>query len=199
MSHETTRLPACAQETRQSTASHAVRLSVRASPLIIITMRPSDSVMETLAGGFAGFCQVVVGHPFDTVKVHVTQRLSASLTDTLIIHRCACKHKPTTAVPSPASSPSSRTKAYHSCASSSCIISPVHRLLQRRHVAHPRHSIVVSHHWPPSPLIIRLVYSNSVLFSANGLFKKHLFLPDVEAGRQLGSAHLPAISVLIAL
>lgn len=30
----------------------------------------TESSLETLAGGFAGFCQVLVGHPFDTLKVN---------------------------------------------------------------------------------------------------------------------------------
>ena len=30
----------------------------------------TDSSIETIAGGFAGFCQVLVGHPFDTLKVN---------------------------------------------------------------------------------------------------------------------------------
>lgn len=29
----------------------------------------TESSIETLAGGFAGICQVLVGHPFDTIKV----------------------------------------------------------------------------------------------------------------------------------
>lgn len=29
----------------------------------------TESSIETVAGGFAGFCQVLVGHPFDTIKV----------------------------------------------------------------------------------------------------------------------------------
>lgn len=29
----------------------------------------TESSIETIAGGFAGFCQVLVGHPFDTLKV----------------------------------------------------------------------------------------------------------------------------------
>lgn len=32
------------------------------------TLLPESSI-ETIAGGFAGFCQVLVGHPFDTLKV----------------------------------------------------------------------------------------------------------------------------------
>lgn len=30
----------------------------------------TESSIETIAGGFAGFCQVLVGHPFDTLKVN---------------------------------------------------------------------------------------------------------------------------------
>ena len=33
----------------------------------------TESTIETLAGGFAGFCQVLVGHPFDTIKVRLLQ------------------------------------------------------------------------------------------------------------------------------
>lgn len=29
----------------------------------------TESSIETLAGGFAGICQVLIGHPFDTIKV----------------------------------------------------------------------------------------------------------------------------------
>ncbi len=32
-------------------------------------MKLTESGVETLAGGFAGVCQVFVGHPFDTIKV----------------------------------------------------------------------------------------------------------------------------------
>lgn len=34
-----------------------------------VLMGVSESGVETLAGGFAGICQVFVGHPFDTIKV----------------------------------------------------------------------------------------------------------------------------------
>ena len=30
----------------------------------------TESSIETIAGGFAGFCQVLIGHPFDTLKVN---------------------------------------------------------------------------------------------------------------------------------
>lgn len=29
----------------------------------------AESSIETIAGGFAGLCQVLIGHPFDTLKV----------------------------------------------------------------------------------------------------------------------------------
>lgn len=29
----------------------------------------TESTTETMAGGFAGICQVLIGHPFDTIKV----------------------------------------------------------------------------------------------------------------------------------
>lgn len=37
--------------------------------IAIMTTILTESTIETIAGGFAGFCQVLVGHPFDTIKV----------------------------------------------------------------------------------------------------------------------------------
>ena len=39
----------------------------------------TDSSIETIAGGFAGFCQVLVGHPFDTLKVNAIVLLLQSI------------------------------------------------------------------------------------------------------------------------
>lgn len=44
-------------------------LSGRGQSDIGVLMGVSESGVETLAGGFAGICQVFVGHPFDTIKV----------------------------------------------------------------------------------------------------------------------------------
>lgn len=33
-----------------------------------------ESTVETVAGGFAGICQVLVGHPFDTIKVFYSMK-----------------------------------------------------------------------------------------------------------------------------
>ncbi len=39
------------------------------SELFFKKMTINESFVDLAAGGFAGICQVLVGHPFDTIKV----------------------------------------------------------------------------------------------------------------------------------